>query len=442
MDVFQMGAATAAAAISRGELTSEELVQSCLNRIDAVDGEVQAWAHLDHAHALTQARAADKQRQAGRPLGPLHGVPVGVKDIFDTSDMPTEDGSVLRSGRTPGADAAAVALLRASGAVILGKTVTTEFAVYGPGKTRNPHDPARTPGGSSSGSAAAVAAGMVPLALGTQTNGSVIRPASYCGVYGFKPSHGLISRHRVLKLSGLLDHVGMFGRSLEDLALLTEQLAGYDARDLDTHPVAKPRMVAITREAPPMPPRLALIKGPAWDQAEPDVVEGFAEMSSALGDQIEEVQLPGNFEDTMEWHRVIMEADLALNLARDYRRGADTMSPRLREMIKRGLQEKAVQYNLAAQQRPLLREFVAELMLDFDAIITPSANGEAPLGLDSTGSPAFATLWSFCGAPAVSVPVLRGANAMPIGVQLVSAWGDDARLLRTARWLAEAAPGE
>ncbi len=442
MDVFKMGAATAAAAISRGELTSEELVQSCLNRIDAVDADVQAWVHLDHAHALTQARAADKQRQAGRPLGPLHGVPVGVKDIFDTSDMPTEDGSVLRSGRTPGADAAAVALLRESGAVILGKTVTTEFAVYGPGKTRNPHDPARTPGGSSSGSAAAVAAGMVPLALGTQTNGSVIRPASYCGVYGFKPSHGLISRHRVLKLSGLLDHVGMFGRSIEDLALLTEQLAGYDARDLDTHPVAKPRMVDITREAPPMPPRLAFIKGPAWDQAEPDVVEGFAEMSSALGDQIEEVELPGNFQDAMEWHRVIMEADLALNLARDYRRGADTMSPRLREMIERGLQEKAVQYNLAAQQRPLLGEFVAELMLDFDAIITPSANGEAPLGLDSTGSPAFSTLWSFCGAPAVSVPVLRGANAMPIGVQLVSAWGDDARLLRTARWLAEAAPGE
>ncbi len=209
------GRSGAAAAIREGRVSSAELVEDCLSRVQEVDGEIQAWAFLDPDHGRRAARAADEHRMAGRAIGPLHGVPIGIKDIFDTSDYPTEFGSALWKGRTPRNDAAAVARLRAAGAIIMGKTVTTEYAYFHPGKTRNPHDPSRTPGGSSSGSAAAVAAGMVPAAIGSQTNGSVIRPASFCGVVGFKPTHGLIPRSGALLLSRALDHVGVFARSVD-----------------------------------------------------------------------------------------------------------------------------------------------------------------------------------------------------------------------------------
>src|SRR5438093_7354940 len=210
------------------------IVEACLARVREVDEQVQASTFLDADYALTQARAADAWRSEGRLIGPLHGVPIGVKDIFDTADMPTENGSVLCAGRTPSRDATVVSMLRAAGAVIMGKTVTTEFAYFAPGKTRNPHNPEHTPGGSSSGSAAAVGAEMVPLAIGSQTNGSTIRPAAFCGVIGFKPSHGLISRHGALALSRTLDHIGLFTRTAEDIALLAEQLVGYAERDPDT----------------------------------------------------------------------------------------------------------------------------------------------------------------------------------------------------------------
>ena len=223
-----LSAADAAQQIRDGKLTSEEVVQACLERIRALEPKVQAWTFLDEEHALAQARALDERKRNGEPIGPLHGVPVGVKDIIDTGDMPTENGAALHKGRTPRDDAAVVRMLRAAGAVILGKTVSTECAYFSPGKTRNPHNPEHTPGGSSSGSAAAVGAGMVPLALGSQTAGSVIRPAAFCGAHGFKPTHGLIPRTGILQLSRTLDHVGLFSRSIDDLALLLEQLAGYD----------------------------------------------------------------------------------------------------------------------------------------------------------------------------------------------------------------------
>src|SRR5574341_2305571 len=219
MDASQLNwlsACDAARAIRDGAVSSEQLVQACLARIREAEPQVEAWQHLDPEHALAQARARDSDRREGRATGPLHGLPVGIKDIIDTADMPTENGSVLHAGRTPSRDASVVAMLRAAGAVIMGKTVTTEFATRAPGKTRNPRNPAHTPGGSSSGSAAAVAAGMVPLALGSQTTGSTIRPASFCGVYGFKPTHGLIPRHGMFRLSRTLDHVGLFARTIED----------------------------------------------------------------------------------------------------------------------------------------------------------------------------------------------------------------------------------
>src|SRR5258705_4742359 len=233
-NLHEVGAGEAARMIREGVVTSVEFVQACLARVREVDAQVQAWMFLDPEYALGQARAADEYRMSGQPIGPLHGVPVGIKDIIDTADMPTENGSPLHAGRAPSRDASVVTMLRAAGAVIMGKTVTTEFATRHPGKTRNPHDPGHTPGGSSSGSAAAVAAGMVPLSLGSQTTGSTIRPASYCGVYGFKPTHGLIPRSGMFQLSRSLDHVGLFARSIDDIALLMEQIVGHDPGDPDT----------------------------------------------------------------------------------------------------------------------------------------------------------------------------------------------------------------
>src|SRR5213593_2999496 len=259
-DLNWLSAGEAAQMIRDGVITSVEFVQACLARVRDVDGQIQAWAFLDPEHALAQARAADEYRMSGQPTGALHGVPVGIKDIIDTADMPTENGSVLHAGRTPSRDAAVVSLLRGAGAVIMGKTVTTEFATRTPGKTRNPHNPAHTPGGSSSGSAAAVAAGMVPLALGSQTTGSTIRPASYCGVYALKPTHGLIPRAGMFQLSRTLDHVGLFARTIEDLALLLEELAGGDERDPDSRPRARVPYRDVAGEAPPLPPMFAFVR--------------------------------------------------------------------------------------------------------------------------------------------------------------------------------------
>jgi Asp-tRNA(Asn)/Glu-tRNA(Gln) amidotransferase A subunit family amidase len=363
-------------------------------------------------------------------------VPVGIKDIIDTADMPTEDGTPLHAGRTPLADATVVAMLREAGAVILGKTVTTECAYYHPGKTRNPHHPEHTPGGSSSGSAAAVAAGMVPLALGSQTNGSTIRPASYCGVYGFKPTHGLIPRGGILRLSRALDHVGLFARSLEDIALLAAQLAGYDERDPDTRPRARPPFVETAAQEPPLPPHLAFVRGPVWDRAEQDTREAFDELVSALGAQVKEVELPEITGAVLDWHRTLMEAEMAASLDLEWERGRDQLSEPLRALMERGRAVTALEYQRALARIPILNEGFAELFENFDALLTPAAPGTAPRGLASTGDPSFCSLWTLCGTPAISLPLMRGENGLPLGVQLVGARGGDARLLRTARWLA------
>ncbi|MEK6711917.1 MAG: amidase, partial [Nitrospinota bacterium] len=319
------------------------------------------------------------------------------------------------------------------------KTVTTEFANMHPGKTTNPHAAGRTPGGSSSGSAAAVAAHMVPVAIGTQTNGSTIRPASFCGVYGFKPSHGLISRHRVLQQSRPLDHVGVFGRTIEDVALAAEPMMAYDENDPDTRPRARPALVQTAAEEPPVPPRLAFVKTPVWDQAEADTKAAFAELMEHLGESAQEVQLPEVFDKAVEWHRAILHADLARNFEREYAQGKEKLSPILREMIEHGQKVLAVDYNRAAENRMLLARILDSIFEWYDAILTPAAPGEAPRGLESTGSPVFCTLWTLCGMPAVSVPILEGSSGMPMGAQLVAPRGGDARLLRTARWLAGAA---
>jgi len=431
-----LSACDAARAMRDGALTSEQLVEACLAHIREREPQVQAWHFLDPEHALAQARARDEEHRAGKPEGALHGVPVGIKDIIDTGDMPTEDGTVLHAGRTPARDATVVAMLRAAGAVILGKTVTTECAYYSPGKTRNPRNPEHTPGGSSSGSAAAVAAGMAPLALGSQTNGSVIRPASFCGVYGFKPTHGLIPRHGILRLSRTLDHVGFFSRTIEDLALLAETLVGYDERDPDTRPIGRIPFVATAAQEPPLPPLLAFVKGPAWERAAEDTRDAFAELVQELGDRVVEIELPESARNALEWQGTIMEAEMAANLETEWERGRDRLSTQLQGLMARGRETRALDYQKALARIPLLNDGFAEIFQRFDAILTPAAAGTAPKGLGSTGDPAFCTLWTLLGTPAVTLPLMQGANGLPLGVQLVGPRHGDARLLRTARWLA------
>jgi Asp-tRNA(Asn)/Glu-tRNA(Gln) amidotransferase A subunit family amidase len=431
-----ISALQAAQQIRSGTLTSEELVSSCLERIRGLEPKVQAWTFLDEEHALAQARALDERKRNGEPLGPLHGVPVGVKDIIDTGDMPTENGTALHQGRTPGEDAGVVTMLRAAGAVILGKTVTTECAYFSPGKTRNPHNPGHTPGGSSSGSAAAVGAGMVPLALGSQTAGSVIRPAAFCGVYGFKPTHGLIPRHGILQLSRTLDHVGLFARSVEDLALLLEQLQGYDERDPDTRPRARIPFQKLGGEEPPLEPMLAFIKTPHWERLDADNKEAFKELTDALGDGIEEVELFPSAREAWDWHRTIMEAEMAANLEPLWVAGKEKLSEKLRGLIERGREVRAVDHQRALRRIAPTVESLDELFMQrYDAILTPPALGTAPKGLGSTGDPVFCSLWTLLGMPAITLPLMQGENGLPLGVQLVGRKNYDARLLRTARWL-------
>jgi len=431
-----LSAADAAQQIRDGKLTSEELVQGCLERIRALEENVQAWTFLDEEHALAQARALDQHKRNGEPLGPLHGVPVGVKDIIDTADMPTENGNAVQQGRTPRDDAAVVRMLRAAGAVILGKTVTTECAYFTPGKTRNPHNPEHTPGGSSSGSAAAVGAGMVPLALGSQTAGSVIRPAAFCGAYGFKPTHGLIPRTGILQLSRTLDHVGLFARSLDDLALLLEQLQGYDEGDPDTRPRARIPFREISRAEPPLEPMLAFIKTPHWERTDADNKEAFQELTHALGKQVEEVELFPSATEAWDWHRTIMETEMAVNLEPLWLSGKQKLSEKLRGLIERGREVRAVDHQRALRCIAPAVESLDDLFMQrYDAILTAPALGTAPKGLGSTGDPVFCSIWTLFGMPAITLPLMQGENGLPLGVQLVGRKGYDARLLRTARWL-------
>ncbi len=441
MNLADLTGSEAARLIADGVVRCEELMRACLARVEEVDGEIEAWTHLDPDYALEQARNADEARAGGAPVGPLHGVPVGVKDIFDTQDMPTENGTPLMAGRRPNQDATAVSLLRQAGAIVMGKTVTTELAMFSPGKTRNPHDRTRTPGGSSSGSAAAVAAGMAPLSIGSQTAGSVIRPASFCGVYGYKPTHGTISRHGVLRLSRTLDTVGVFARSVEDLALLGDCMTAYDEHDPDMAPASRAQLRETAMADPPLAPIFAFVKSPAWDEAGPETVDGFAEITDFLGDACDSVDLPELFDRGLEWHRTVMVADLAKSLEPLYQRGKEQISPVLREMIEEGQAVRAVDYNKAVEWIEVLNAGLDQIFERYDAILTPATTGQAPEGLDRTGSPVFCSLWTLCGTPSVSLPVLEGPDGLPMGVQLVGRRGDDGRLLRTARSLVETMAG-
>jgi Asp-tRNA(Asn)/Glu-tRNA(Gln) amidotransferase A subunit family amidase len=431
--MIKLTATQAAAEIARGVMSAEEYTGACLDRVATVEGDVQAFAHLDPDHALAQARELDRHKADGGRIGPLHGVPVGIKDIFDTADYPTECGSPILAGRRPDSDATVVAKLREAGAVIIGKTVTTEFAYFHPGKTRNPRDLKRTPGGSSSGSAAAVAAGMVPLAIGSQTNGSVIRPAAFCGVFAIKPSHGLISRTGALTLSRTLDHVGAFARTIDDLALLLDVMAGHDPSDPDTRFYASPTFRAGAAEPTPLPPSFALVRTPMWDKADAEARDALEDLAKELG--ASEVDLPDSYRDAWDAQRAIMAAEMAYNLGAVVDKGGEVSKP-FRELIAEGRKVTAVQYLAAVRDARRYAEGMVGIFEQLsDAIITLSARGVAPQGLDATGDPVFCTLWTLTGLPSLNLPLLANSEGLPIGVQLIGAPGRDERLLRTAREL-------
>lgn len=427
--------------IARGAISAEDYTRACLDRIAETEDEIKAFAHLDPDHAIAQARALDEYRAAGKAIGPLHGIPVAVKDIIDTSDYPTEYGTPLAAGRRPYKDATVVARLRQAGAVIIGKTVTTEFAYFHPGKTRNPHDPGRTPGGSSSGSAAAVAAGMVPLAIGTQTNGSIIRPGSFCGVFAIKPTHGLVSRHGILPLSRTLDHVGPFARSLEDLGLILNVMAGHDPEDPDTHAVAVPDFRKMATEKSVLTPRFGFVKTPIWDKADAATQSAFEALAARLGEACIPIDLPARFAGAWEAHREVMAVEMAHNLGPIADRYGDGVSKIFRDLMAEGRALGATRYLKALDEARNFRATLGDILEDCNAIITPAAPGIAPTP-ETTGSPVFCSLWSLTGLPSLSLPLLEGEGGMPLGVQLVGARGDDARLLRTANWLVAAAGGK
>lgn len=436
-DLTALTAAQAAARIAKGEITSVMLVEACLARITERDETVQAWEHLDPEYALAQARAADERRAHDPSTGPLHGIPVGIKDIIDTSDFPTENGTPAHKGRQPRDDAVLVSALKDAGAIILGKTVTTELAVFYPNRTRNPHNPEHTPGGSSSGSAAAVADGMVPLAVGTQTGGSVIRPASFCGIYGFKPTHGMISRTGILTQSPPLDTVGVFARSVEDLGLIADCLTAYDARDAWMRQRSRTCLRKTAMEDPPVEPVIAFVKSPPWDESAEDATKkAFSELAEELGERCDEVELPQVFEEALEMQNVLQTADIAKFYGSIKHKAPDVISKPLSKRIEDGKKITAVDYNRALDVREALNAGLDEVFERYDAIITPAAAGPAPKGLETTGTPIFNSMWTYLGVPCVTVPLLE-ADGLPMGVQLVGARHDDGRVLRNAHWLVD-----
>lgn len=417
---------------------SPEVFHEQLGRFTAAaDEQIRAFAHRDERVVALQAEYLGRQRAAGELPGPLFGVPVAVKDIFDTVDHPTEYGSPIHAGRYAVADATVVARLRAAGAVIAGKTVTTEFATTQPGPTRNPHNPRHTPGGSSSGSAAAVAAGMVPLALGSQTNGSMIRPASFCGVYAFKPSFGLLPRSGVLEQSPSLDQLGIFGRSIADLALAAEVMSGDDGQDAASARQPPRRLHEVAVSEPPLPPRFCFVRTPWWDQMEPEGREACEAFLEVLGEGVEQVELPTVVLQAVDWHARINEVELAFCLRREWLHSRQALSAALQGRIERALAIPVMDY-LAARERVVhVRHAFDEIFERYDGILTPAALGAAPEGLGSTGNPIMQTVWTFAGLPSLNLPLLQLSGGLPLGVQAVGAFGNDARLLRSCRWLAE-----
>ena len=419
-DLNTLTATEAAARLGRGDITSAELVRDCLARIEAREDEVGAWEFLDPDRAIEQARLCDTTPARS----PLHGIPIGVKDVIETADMPTAHGSAIYAGHVPANDAACVALAREAGAVILGKTVTTEFAAVTPGKTANPHDTRRTPGGSSSGSAAAVADFMVPIALGTQTVGSIVRPASYCGTVGFKPSFGTFSLAGVKAQAESMDTLGFFARSVADIGLFGAVPLGveraFEIPALDT------------------PPRIGVCRTPHWPRAEPSTVMAMdraVELLGEAGAELGDVELAETFDAVLDAQWAILMFEFARSLAYERTTHRDQLSDRLRDLLDRGMAVAYPEYAAALDLAGRCRAEIAPLFDRHDAVLTPSAAGEAPVGLQAPSDLLFQRLWTVLHLPCVSLPGLVGEAGMPVGIQLVGGHRNESHLLAVASWV-------
>ena len=432
---YELTVTEAALRIRRGELSPTELAESVLDRIDSLDPELKAWVFVDRDAVLADAEQKSVTPGRGADLGVLHGLPMGIKDIFYTEGIPTTACSKLYAGFVPDHDATAVSLLKQAGAIILGKTVTCEFAGADPSPTVNPWDPTRTPGGSSSGSAVAVAAGMCPAALGSQTVGSVLRPASYNGVVGFKPTYGRVSRYGVIPLSWSLDHVGWMTRSVEDAALLLQVLSGPDPREPVT--LGQPSSDYIVGLEEPTPPRIGLVRPFFYDHADDETkrhTDQIAERLSRAGAAVEEVSLPASLDAEIEDQEVIMEVEATAFHQQMFADRGDEYQPGMREMLQRGLDADALSYSRAMERH---RQFTAEMHSfagTVDVLMTPSTPAPAPADLTSTGNPLFQGPWTSSGLPAITIPSGLSAAGLPFGIQLAAGPFSEARLLAAAAW--------
>lgn len=418
--LHKISASEIARRIAAGEITAEAVVNDCLERIETREGAVHAWASLDPELTRRQARELDR----GPRRGPLHGVPIGVKDVLDTADLPTEMGSPIYRGHRPASDAACVALVRAAGAIILGKTVTAEFAGMTPGPTANPHNPAHTPGGSSSGSGAAVADFMVPAAFGTQTGGSILRPASYCGVIGYKPSYGVFNRAGLKLAAESLDTIGLLTRSIDDIELLTAVLLGQEP--------GAPRPLASA-------PVIGLCRTPLWDTAQPETaeaVEDAAKRLSSSGAKLHEVVLPREFAGLKAAAReAINNYERSKALAFEWNSGQDLISERLQRCIRQGLDMPYQNYRTAVRLGATCRAALGSVFGGVDVLLAPCVKGEAPVGLAHTGDPDFQAIWTLLHVPTMSLPTHRGRNGLPVGIQIVAPLYQDEQLFACARWI-------
>ena len=426
-DLRSLTVREAARQVAERRLTAAALAAAYLDRIDARETVVGAWQYLDREQVLAAAR----QRDAEPPRGPLHGIPIAVKDLIDTADMPTSYGSAIYRGHRPAADASCVALAKAAGAVVLGKTVTTEFAAFTPGKTANPRNPAHTPGGSSSGSAAAVADGMAPLAFGTQTAGSVIRPAAYCGCVGYKPSFGMINRAGVKPLADSLDTIGILARRVEDAAFFAGVLSERPAL----------RHLAVPGE----PPRFGLYRTPMWDEAEPATaaaaLDTAREALEREGAAVAELAIAPEHHGLAEAQNTIMCFEAVRAFAYERTLRSAELSPRFAQMLDGGMTVGADEYDRALAHAAEARVGLAAFFGSCDAVLVPAAPGEAPLGLGNTGDPIFNRMWTLLGVPCVTLPARWAENGLPTGVQLIGRIGDDPRVLACAAFLERALAG-
>ena len=418
--LMALGVREAAREIAAKRLGVVEYVETWLERIALREAQVGAWEQFDRDLVMVAARRADNEP----PRGPLHGIPLAVKDVIDTFDLPTRYGSPIYRRHRPVADAACVALARESGAIVLGKTVTTEFAYFTPGKTTNPHNRAHTPGGSSSGSAAAVGAGMAPLAFGTQTAGSILRPASYCGVVGYKPSFGLVPRAGVKALADSLDTVGIMARNVEDAAFFVGVLTGR-------------RVLRDIADSAGLPPRLGFCRTAMWEEAEPSTVTALDRVRGALldaGARIDDLPVPDEHRGLVAAQDTIMSYEMTRLLADERIRHAGLISPRLAQLFDHGMTIGAEAYDAAIAEARTARLRLDAFFGDCAAIVVPAAPGEAPEGHEYTGNPVFNRTWTLLGTPAVTIPAGKGPKGLPIGIQLVGQIGDDARLMECARF--------